>query len=173
MQNGIGKMVYLYLDCYNSYFYPVEDTSINSLDKVMMHGKEMIQYLDGGSALHLNLEEAPNKEGFLKLINATALAGCNYFCFNIKITICNECDHIDKKTLQKCSKCHSANIDHGTRVIGYLKRVSNFSSDRQIEHDLRHYHLNVAREKNEAIREQRIATLEDHFLKSKCEVEIN
>tara|TARA_R110002072_G_scaffold286113_1_gene451099 strand:- start:20574 stop:22442 length:1869 start_codon:yes stop_codon:yes gene_type:complete len=160
-------------DCYNSYFYPVEDTSINSLDKVMMHGKEMIQYLDGGSALHLNLEEVPNKEGFLKLINATALAGCNYFCFNIKITICNECDHIDKKTLQKCSKCHSANIDHGTRVIGYLKRVSNFSSDRQIEHDLRHYHLNVAREKNEAIREQRIATLEDHFLKSKCEVEIN
>jgi len=132
-------------DCYNSYFYPVEDTTINSLDKIMLHGNETIQYLDGGSALHLNLEEAPNKEGFLKLIDATALAGCNYFCFNVKITICNECEKIDKKTLQKCSKCGSKNIDYGTRVIGYLKRVSNFSSARQDEHDLRFYHCNESR----------------------------
>ncbi|MBL1278860.1 MAG: anaerobic ribonucleoside-triphosphate reductase [Fluviicola sp.] len=157
-------------DCYNSYFYPVEDVSINSLDKIMMHGKETIQYLDGGSALHLNLEEAPNKEGFLKLIKATALAGCNYFCFNIKITICNDCEHIDKKTLRKCPKCESSNIDYGTRVIGYLKRVSNFSSDRQTEHDLRHYHLNNAREKSEMIRKQRVATLENHFCKENQEV---
>ncbi|WP_111707979.1 anaerobic ribonucleoside-triphosphate reductase [Lutibacter citreus] len=127
--------------CYNSYFYPVEDTSINTLDKIILHGKETIKYLDGGSALHLNLEEAPNKEGFLKLIHATALVGCNYFCFNIKITICNECENIDKRTLQSCSKCGSKNIDYGTRVIGYLKRVSNFSSDRQEEHKERYYHL--------------------------------
>lgn len=129
-------------DCYNSYFYPVEDNSINTLDKIILHGKETIQYLDGGSALHLNLEEAPNKEGFLKLMNATALAGCNYFCFNIKITICNECENIDKRTLQSCSKCGSKNIDYGTRVIGYLKRVSNFCSNRQNEHKLRYYHTN-------------------------------
>jgi ribonucleoside-triphosphate reductase len=32
-------------------------------------------------------------------------------------------------------------VDHATRVIGYLKRVSNFSSGRQKEHGLRHYHL--------------------------------
>jgi ribonucleoside-triphosphate reductase len=32
-------------------------------------------------------------------------------------------------------------VDHATRVIGYLKRVSNFSSGRQREHGLRHYHL--------------------------------
>ncbi|MFB9056935.1 anaerobic ribonucleoside-triphosphate reductase [Mariniflexile ostreae] len=128
-------------DCYNSYFYPVEDTSINTLDKIVLHGDEIIKYLDGGSALHLNLEEAPNKEGFLKLMNATARAGCNYFCFNIKITICNACENIDKKTLQKCSKCDSKNVDYGTRVIGYLKRVSNFSSARQQEHDLRFYHV--------------------------------
>ncbi|APQ16768.1 anaerobic ribonucleoside-triphosphate reductase [Maribacter hydrothermalis] len=128
-------------DCYNSYFYIVEDESINSLDKIMLHGKEIIQYLDGGSALHLNLEETPNKEGFKKLINATAKAGCNYLCFNIRITICNECSHIDKRTLTECSKCKSKNVDHATRVIGYLKRVSNFSSGRQTEHGLRHYHL--------------------------------
>ena len=128
-------------ECYNSYFYPVENEKINVLDKIILHGKEIIQYLDGGSALHLNLEETPNKEGFLKLLNATALAGCNYFCFNIRITICNDCDHIDKRTLYECSSCHSKDIDHATRVIGYLKRVSCFSNARQKEHQLRHYHL--------------------------------
>ncbi|PQJ72361.1 anaerobic ribonucleoside-triphosphate reductase [Polaribacter butkevichii] len=132
-------------DCYNSYFYPVENNSINSLDKIILHGTDIIKYLDGGSALHLNLEEAPNKNGFLKLIEATALAGCNYFCFNVKITICNKCGHIDKKTLVKCSSCNSKNIDYGTRVIGYLKRVSSFSSERQNEHDLRFYHLQNAK----------------------------
>lgn len=127
-------------DCYNSYFYIVEDESINALDKIMLHGHEVIQYLDGGSALHLNLEETPNKEGFIKLIHATATAGCNYFCFNIRITICNDCDHINKQTLFQCTKCNSANIDHATRVIGYLKRVTSFSAGRQKEHHLRRYH---------------------------------
>ena len=127
--------------CYNSYFYKVEDPLTNTLDKIILHGEEIIKYLDGGSALHLNLEETPNKEGFIKLIHATAMAGCNYFCFNIKITVCNDCNHIDKQTTYSCKKCNSLNIDHATRVIGYLKRVSNFSSDRQKEHHLRFYHL--------------------------------
>jgi len=129
-------------NCYNSYFYPVEDQSINILDKISLHGRDIVKYLDGGSALHLNLEEAPTKEGFLRLLEATAKAGCNYFCFNIKITICNnpKCMYIDKRTLQKCSKCGSTDIDYGTRVIGYLKRVKNFSKARQTEHELRFYH---------------------------------
>ncbi|HIP36335.1 MAG TPA: anaerobic ribonucleoside-triphosphate reductase [Crocinitomix sp.] len=150
-------------DCYNSYFYPVEDVSINSIDKIMMHGEDVIRYLDGGSALHLNLEESPNKEGFLKLIKATAMAGCNYFCFNIKITICNECNHIDKKTLQKCPKCLSKNIDYATRVIGYLKKVSNFSSNRQKEHNLRYYHINEAKERINLSSQKRVEKLHAYF----------
>jgi len=128
-------------DCYNSYFYKVEDQQTNTLDKIILHGKEIIKYLDGGSALHLNLEEAPNPDGFVKLIHATAAAGCNYFCFNVKITICNNCEAIDKRTNYTCTTCGSSNVDHATRVIGYLKRVSSFSSGRQKEHQLRHYHI--------------------------------
>ena len=128
-------------NCYNSYFFKVEDTDTTALDKIILHGKETIKYLDGGSALHLNLEETPNKQGFINLIHATAQAGCNYFCFNIRITICNDCHHIDKQTLDYCPECNSTNIDHATRVIGYLKRVSSFSSGRQNEHALRYYQL--------------------------------
>ena len=146
-------------ECYNSYFYKVEDTRTNTLDKIILHGNEIIRYLDGGSALHLNLEEAPNKDGFIKLIHATAKAGCNYFCFNIKITICNECEHIDKKTAYHCSKCGSEDVDHGTRVIGYLKRVSSFSSGRQKEHHLRHYHKQLVASE---LAKKRIEKLTNH-----------
>jgi ribonucleoside-triphosphate reductase len=128
-------------DCYNSYFYIVEDDEINHLDKFILHGEDMTRYLDGGSALHLNLEEKLSEDNFMNLYDVSASTGCNYFCVNVRITICNECEHIDKRTLQACSSCGSKNIDYGTRVIGYLKRVSAFSAARRDEHNLRHYHL--------------------------------
>lgn len=127
-------------DCYNSYFYVVEDNGVTAIDKIQMHGQEMMQYLDGGSALHLNLEEKLTKEAYYKLLCAAARAGCNYWCVNVKITICNDCEHIDKRTLHACSRCQSQNVDHATRVIGYLKRISSFSSGRQKEAARRFYH---------------------------------
>ena len=39
----------------------------------------------------------------------------------------------------KCPKCGSENIDYATRVIGYLKRISNFSEARQKEAAKRFY----------------------------------
>jgi len=131
-------------DCYNSYFYLVEDEETNHLDKFVLHGKEITQYLDGGSALHLNLDEALSTDAYVKLFNVAASTGCNYFCINVKITICNACEKIDKRTLHQCPDCGSDNIDHGTRVIGYLKRVTAFSQGRQKEHGLRHYHRKSA-----------------------------
>lgn len=131
-------------ECYNSYFYVVEDEQINALDKFLLHGKELIEWLDGGSALHLNLDEALTQTGYRTMLDIAAKTGCNYFCINVKITICNACDHIDKRTLQCCPECGSKDIDYGTRVIGYLKRVSAFSSARQKEHSLRFYHREAA-----------------------------
>lgn len=127
-------------DCYNSYFYVVEDDDCNAMDKFVLHGREYVEFLDGGSALHLNLDERLNEEGYYKLLNVAATTGCNYFCVNVRITICNHCEHIDKRTLAHCPSCHSDDIDYGTRVIGYLKRVSAFSQGRRREHALRHYH---------------------------------
>ncbi len=137
--------------CYNSYFYPVEDETINALDKIELHGAEFMKFLDGGSALHLNLEEKLNTEGYLKLIDAVAKAGCNYFCVNVKITVCNDCLNIDKSTVYQCPQCHSQNVDHATRVIGYLKRISHFSSQRQKEASLRYYHKIPQKQKSPSL----------------------
>jgi ribonucleoside-triphosphate reductase len=126
-------------DCYNSYYYAVEDNSLTVLDKFKLHGREYVKYLDGGSALHMNLDSHLSKEQYRNLLKIAVSNGTNYFTFNIPNTICNECGHIDKRYLKACPKCGSNNIDYLTRVIGYLKRISNFSIDRQKEADKRFY----------------------------------
>ncbi|MBQ4033530.1 MAG: anaerobic ribonucleoside-triphosphate reductase, partial [Paludibacteraceae bacterium] len=126
-------------DCYNSYFYIVEDDSLNIVDKFKLHGAPYIEHLTGGSALHLNLEEHLSKEQYYQLICIAAKEGCNYFTFNIPNTICNDCGHIDKRYLKECPHCHSKHVDYLTRIIGYLKRVSNFSEPRQAEAARRFY----------------------------------
>ena len=127
-------------DCYNSYFYIVEDKSLNIIDKMRLHGRKYIEHLTGGSALHLNLEEHLSKAQYSQLLRIAAQEGCNYFTFNIPNTICNECGHISKHYLKECPECHSEDIDYLTRIIGYMKRVSNFSMARQEEAARRHYH---------------------------------
>ena len=126
-------------DCYNSYFYIVEDKDTTVLDRFRLHGKKYIEHLTGGSALHCNLEEHLSREQYRQLLRVAAIEGCNYFTFNIPNTICNDCGHIDKRYLHECPECHSENVDYLTRVIGYMKRVSNFSAARQKEAARRHY----------------------------------
>ncbi len=126
-------------DCYNSYFYIVEDDSLNVLDKFRLHGRHYVQHLTGGSALHMNLEEHLSKSQYRQLLRVAAMEGCNYFTFNIPNTICNDCGHIDKRYLKECPQCHSTHVDYLTRVIGYMKRVTNFSEARQKEAHRRYY----------------------------------
>ena len=126
-------------DCYNSYLYPVENDDISIVDKFDLHGKEVMQYLDGGSALHINLQSYLSYKQFLWLLDLAVETGTPYFCTNVLITICNDCGNIDKNTLRRCPKCGSNNLDYGTRVIGYLKRISNFSIERQQEAKKRYY----------------------------------
>lgn len=126
-------------DCYNSYFYIVEDNSLNVVDKFKLHGAPYIEHLTGGSALHMNLDEHLSKAQYRQLLRIAAKEGCNYFTFNIPNTICNKCGHIDKRYLKKCPHCGSEDVDYMTRIIGYLKRVSNFSAARQKEANRRFY----------------------------------
>ncbi|MBQ9386494.1 MAG: anaerobic ribonucleoside-triphosphate reductase [Bacteroidaceae bacterium] len=126
-------------DCYNSYFYKVEDTTLNVIDRFRLHGVKYIEHLTGGSALHCNLEEHLSKAQYRQLLKVAAQEGCNYFTFNIPNTICNECGTIDKRYLKECPHCHSTNVDYLTRIIGYMKRVSNFSAARQVEASKRYY----------------------------------
>ena len=124
---------YVPRDCYNSYFFKVEDQELSVLDKMILHGQQVVQYLDGGSACHLNLEEHLDKIQYRALLDIAAKIGCSYLTFNIPNTICNKCGHISKHKEAVCEKCGSTDLDYITRVIGYAKRVSKYSEARQKE----------------------------------------
>ncbi len=126
-------------EMYSSYFYNPEDASLSIIDKFRLHGEDYVKYLDGGSALHLNIQEHLSKEQYRQLLNTAAHYGTNYFTFNCRNTVCNECGYISKDTLDVCPKCGSKNLDYLTRVIGYLKRISSFSEIRQEEAAHRYY----------------------------------
>lgn len=124
---------------YSSYFFNPEDTSLSVIDKMKLHGKDYVKYLDGGSACHEALYEHLSQKQYRDLLRIAAKNGCNYFTFNVRNTVCNDCGHIDKHTLDKCPICSSTNLDYLTRVIGYLVRVKSMSEARQIEANHRFY----------------------------------
>ena len=126
-------------ECYNSYFYKVEDETCSVTDKFILHGNKLTKYLDGGSALHCNLNEHLSVKQYRMLMKFAVKTGCTYFTFNIPNTICNDCGYITKQYVDKCPKCESENVDYATRVIGYLKRVSKFSAPRIKEAKMRYY----------------------------------
>lgn len=126
-------------DCYNSYFYLVEDESIDPVQKFRFQGIKFTGCCDGGSALHNNLDEHLTARQYRMLMDIAVKEGCNYFTYNVMNTICNECGYISKHTHGTCPRCGSEDVDYATRIIGYLKRVSAFSAARQIEADNRAY----------------------------------
>lgn len=130
---------------YSSYFYNPEDDSLSMIDKFKLHGNEYVKHLDGGSALHMNVAEHLSKDQYRQLLKTAAHYGTNYFTFNCRNTVCNDCGYISKDTLEVCPKCGSHNLDYLTRVIGYLKRVSSFSEMRQVEAAHRFYNHDVSK----------------------------
>lgn len=130
------------VNLYNSYFYNAHDNT-SVLDKFILHGKQTYQFTDGGSAAHINLEEHLSTPQYLKLIDFAIEQGTNYFTFNIPNSKCEDCGHIVKAPVTKCPKCGKENITWYTRVIGYLRPIKAFGSDRQVEANKRVYSKDV------------------------------
>ena len=130
------------VNLYNSYFYNAHDNT-SVLDKFILHGKQTYQYTDGGSAAHINLEEHLSFNQYIKLIDFAIQQGTNYFTFNVPNSKCEDCGHIVKAPVTKCPKCGKENITWYTRVIGYLRPIKAFGSDRQVEANKRVYSKEV------------------------------
>lgn len=125
---------------YASYIFIPSDKDLSILDKIRLHGKNYIgDFLDGGSAAHLNLAEHLSKEQYSKILRIAAEEGCQYFTFNIPNSECSECHYITKHPISKCPKCGSEKIWKWDRIIGYLSRTSNWSEGRRIEQKTRVY----------------------------------
>lgn len=130
-------------NCYNSYFYKPDDPTINVLERFRLQGKRYAGLMDGGVALHCNLEEHLSKKQYLRLIDYAIEQGTSYFTFNIPNSECKDCGFIAKRPLKECPKCGSKNITWWTRIIGYLRPITSFSEGRKIEANKRIYLKNI------------------------------
>lgn len=125
---------------YASYIFKPNDTDVSVLDKIVMHGSNYIgDYLDGGAAAHLNLSEHLSTAQYEKLLKFAADNGCQYLTFNVPNSECDDCGFITKVPIDKCPKCGSTHISLYDRIIGYLTKIKNWSSGRQIEQKTRVY----------------------------------
>jgi ribonucleoside-triphosphate reductase len=125
---------------YASYIYKPNDPTISVLDKIRMHGSEYIgEYLDGGSAAHINLSEHLSEKQYRYLLEYAAKEGCQYFTFNIPNCQCDDCRYIAKQPFTVCPKCGSTHVSLWDRIIGYLTKIKNWSEGRQIEQKTRIY----------------------------------
>ena len=96
-------------------------------------------WLDGGSAAHINLDAHLSKEQYAKLIKYAASVGCSYLTWNIPNCECDDCGFIAKQPFEVCPRCGSKHISLYDRIIGYLTKIKNWSEGRQIEQKTRVY----------------------------------
>lgn len=127
-------------NCYTSYFFMPDDPKMSVLEQFRLHGRGYTDTLDGGVALHCNLEDHLSKEQYLKLIDYAVQEGTSYFTFNIPNSQCDDCGYITKHQIKKCPKCGSEKITWWTRIIGYLRPIKGFSKGRREEANKRIYH---------------------------------
>jgi ribonucleoside-triphosphate reductase len=119
---------------YASYIFKPNDATTTVLEKIRMHGRDYIgDYLDGGSAAHINLDSHLSAEQYRHLLNYAGEVGCSYITFNIPMTECKDCGHIVNVPVDECPFCHSKNLKFYTRIIGYLTAVANWANPRKNE----------------------------------------
>jgi ribonucleoside-triphosphate reductase len=119
---------------YASYIFKPNDPSTTVLEKIRMHGRDYIgDYLDGGSACHINLDSHLSTEQYKHLLTYAARVGCSYITFNIPMTECKDCGHIVNAPVDVCPHCGSKRLKFYTRIIGYLTAVTNWANPRKVE----------------------------------------
>ena len=135
-----GYWVPLDTNLYASYIFKPNDPNISILDKIILHSSEFASNkLDGGQSAHLNLDSHLSKEQYKKLLLFAAKSECKYLTFNVPNSECDNCGFITKVPIDKCPKCGSTHISKYDRIIGYLTKISNWSSGRQQEQKTRVY----------------------------------
>lgn len=128
------------LNLYASYIFKPNDAKMTLWEKIRLHGNRFIgDFLDGGSAAHLNLEAHLPKSMIKKVMLYCAKHGCQYWTFNIPNAKCEDCGYIAKHPFDVCPKCGSRNVSLYDRIIGYMTKIANWSAGRLFEQRLRIY----------------------------------
>ena len=91
--------------------------------------------VDGGNIFHIFMGEAtPDPQGLMdfgmRLAKETQIG---YFTFSRDMTVCLGCARVSGGLEDKCPSCGSDDVDHISRITGYLQAVSGWNSAKRQE----------------------------------------
>jgi ribonucleoside-triphosphate reductase len=91
--------------------------------------------VDGGNIFHVFMGEAtPDPQGLMdfgmRLAKETQIG---YFTFSRDMTVCLGCAQVSGGLEDKCPSCGSEDVDHISRITGYLQAVSGWNSAKRQE----------------------------------------
>ncbi len=91
--------------------------------------------VDGGNILHIWLgEAAPDPHGLKEFaMNIAKNTQVGYFAFTKDMTVCMDDFHVASGLLEECPNCESDNVEHLSRVTGYIQAVSGWNEGKKQE----------------------------------------
>lgn len=106
-----------------------------SLGKRINIEHKFFPIVDGGNIMHIWLgESSPNPQGMKSLTEKIAKnTQTGYFAYTKDMTICNQDYNVTSGLKNQCPSCGSQNIEHISRVTGYLQAVSGWNQAKKQE----------------------------------------
>ena len=91
--------------------------------------------VDGGNIFHIFMGEAtPDPQGLMdfgmRLAKSTQIG---YFTFTKDMTVCLGCYKVTSGLKERCPNCDSPEVDHISRITGYLQAVSGWNGAKRQE----------------------------------------
>lgn len=137
-------------EIYSNQYVPLKDNSADMFTRIRLVA-HLDKYMSGGSILHININESDvSTDTLVDLAKAMYKQGVVYFAFNRLLAECSDCDHVfttNKETFDKnevvCPKCGSHNTECALRIVGFIRKFSSWSSERQAEGKQRKFYSNL------------------------------
>ncbi|NMC10158.1 MAG: anaerobic ribonucleoside-triphosphate reductase [Methanothrix sp.] len=91
--------------------------------------------VDGGNIFHVFMGEAtPDPKGLMEFgMRLARETQIGYFTFTKDMTVCLGCSLVSGGLKDKCPSCGSSEVDHISRITGYLQAVSGWNSAKRQE----------------------------------------
>ena len=97
----------------------------------MKRDGEIQRLMTGGSIVHINIDSKITKSQAKRLIEDSVKYGMAHFALNAVYVECKECGTVVKGYLDECPNCHSHDLNHYSRVIGYFSHIEKWSKARR------------------------------------------
>ncbi|KKH19853.1 anaerobic ribonucleoside-triphosphate reductase [Methanosarcina mazei] len=106
-----------------------------SLPERIKYEHTFFPIVDGGNIMHIWLGEGkPDPDGLQELaMHIAKNTQTGYFAFTRDMTVCTDEGYVATGLLDRCPKCGSGNVQHLSRITGYLQSVEGWNRGKRQE----------------------------------------